>query len=299
MERELWPVLYRYLRLTAHGFRQKYVQIQPWIIVATMLWAALHDRPVSWACVPCNWSTTRLQPLRIPSAATMSRRVDSVGTGLLWRALEQRLRSTGSPALVAFIDGKPLPIGGDSKDPDAHWGRGAGGLAKGYKLHAVWSTGVLPETWEIVPLNTSEKEVGHRLIGQLHFGGYLLADGEYDASYLYDRAFEQGYQLVAPFRKARNPGSGKHYQSPHRLHSIELLQHEYGKKLYKVRTAIERAFGNAGSFGGGLAPLPAWVRGLPRVRTWVGAKLLINAVRGLKHKDLSHPCKTLRAWERG
>jgi hypothetical protein len=38
-----------------------------------------------------------------------------------------------------------------------------------------------------------------------------------------------------------------------------------------------------------LAPLPAWVRGLPRVRTWVWAKLLINAARILKHKDLHHP----------
>jgi hypothetical protein len=35
--------------------------------------------------------------------------------------------------------------------------------------------------------------------------------------------------------------------------------------------------------------LPAWVRGLERVRTWVWAKLLINAVRGLIHKDLHHP----------
>jgi hypothetical protein len=35
--------------------------------------------------------------------------------------------------------------------------------------------------------------------------------------------------------------------------------------------------------------LPAWVRGLDRVRTWVWAKLLINGVRILIHKDLHHP----------
>ena len=115
----------------------------------------------------------------------------------------------------------------------------------------------LPEAWEIASLKTAEKEVAYRLIGQLHYGGYLLADGEYDASYLYDRAWEQGYQLVAPFRKGKNPGSGKHYQSLHRLHSIDLMQHEFGRGLYKVRTQIERFFGNATSFGGGLAPLPA------------------------------------------
>jgi hypothetical protein len=289
VERELWPILYDYVQDTAKHVRQKYVQIQPWVVVATMLWAALHDRPVTWACDPRHWSTTRLRPLRIPSESTITRRIDSVATGIFWRALEQRLRGSGNPALLAFLDGKPLPIGGNSKDPDARWGRGVGGLAKGYKLHAVWSTRVLPETWEVAPLNVGEKEVAHRLVGQLHDGGYLLADGEYDASYLYDRAFEQGYQLLAPCRKAKKPGSGKHYQSPHRLHSIELLQHEFGRDLYKTRRRIERSFGNATSFGGGLGPLPAWVRGQERVRTWVWAKLLINAVRILIHKDLHHP----------
>ena len=39
-----------------------------------------------------NWATTRLRPGRLPSALTMSRRVDRVGVGLLWRAVEQRLR---------------------------------------------------------------------------------------------------------------------------------------------------------------------------------------------------------------
>lgn len=289
MERELWPTLYHFWQLTAREVRQKYVQYQPSIIVLTMLWAALHDRPVSWACDPCNWSTTRLRPLRIPSEITMSRRVDNVATGVFWRHLEQHLRQSGPPGLIAFIDGKPLPVGGNSKDPDARWGRGAGGLAKGYKLHAVWSKDVLPEAWEVTPLNVPEKTVACRLLAELHHGGYLLADGEYDASYLYDRAFQQGYQLVSPCRKAKNPGSGRHYQSPHRLHSIELLQHEFGQQLYQARRDIERDFGNATSFGGGLAPLPAWVRGLHRVRTWVWAKLLINAARILCHKDLHHP----------
>jgi len=220
MERELWPILYRAVQRTAQEVRQKYVQLQPWVIVATMLWAALHDRPVRWACDADHWSTTKLRPACIPSEATMSRRVDSVATGVFWRALEQRLRASGSPALLAFLDGKPLPIGGNSKDSDAHWGRGAGGLAKGYKLHAVWSTGVLPETWEVAALNVSKKAVAYRLLEQLHYAGYVLADGEYDASYLYDQAFAHGYQLVAPYRKGKNPGCGKHYQSQHRLRSI-------------------------------------------------------------------------------
>jgi hypothetical protein len=37
MERELWPVLYRLLRATAKDFRQKYVQIPIWVVVAVLL----------------------------------------------------------------------------------------------------------------------------------------------------------------------------------------------------------------------------------------------------------------------
>ncbi len=285
MERELWPPLYRLIRETAKDFRQKYVQVQPWLLVTVMLWAALHDRPVSWACEPRHWSTTTLRPCRLPSKSTLSRRIDGVAVGLFWRALERRLRDSGPPALVSFVDGKPLPVGGNSKDPDARFGRGAGCLAKGYKLHAVWSTRPVPEAWDITPMNGNEKGVAEGLVGQLDHGGYLLGDGNYDASYLYDAAAERGYQLVAPYRKAERPGGGKHYQSPYRLRSIQVLQSEFGKALYRARTAIERRFGHATSFGGGLGPLPTWVRGLERVRTWVWAKVLINAVR-IAYKDL-------------
>ena len=141
MEHELWPILYRNVREAARGFRQKYVQIPGWILILTMLWAALHDRPVQWACCARNWKTTRLRPLRLPSPRTMSRRVDGVALGLLWNAIEQRLRalSGAHPGLIAFLDGKPLPVGGSTKDPDARYGRAAGVMAKGYKLHAVWS----------------------------------------------------------------------------------------------------------------------------------------------------------------
>ena len=128
-------------------------------------------------------------------------------------------------------------------------------------------------------MNGNEKGLAKDLVGQLSYGGYLLADGNYDASYVYDAAFTQGYQMVAPFRKGKEPGSGKHYQSPHRLRSIEIMRSNFGEVLYRARTAIERSFGNATSFSGGLGPLPAWIRGLERVRTWVWAKLLINAIR--------------------
>lgn len=291
MERELWPLLYRTVRAVARDFGQKYIQIPGWVLLLTLLWAALHDRPVEWACQRANWRTTRLRPSHLPSPATMSRRVDRVGLGLLWRAVETRLRelSAEHPQLTTLLDGKPLTVSGVSKDPDASYGHGAGVMAKGYKLHAIWAGRALPETWELTPLNTSEKVIARRLIPQLSAGGYLLADGNYDANALFNLAHEHGYQLLTPLPRGKNPGGGHHYQSPSRLRSIALMKSVFGERLYRTRTAIERSFGNATSFAGGLAPLPAWVRGIDRVRTWVWAKLLINAARILRHKDLCNP----------
>lgn len=277
MERELWPSLYRLVREVAKDFHQKNVSYQPWVLVAVLLWAALHDRTIEWACQPRHWSTTTLKPARLPSPSTLSRRLYSVGVGLFLRALEQRLRDRGEPQLVALLDGKPLPVSRVSKDPDAKVGRGAGGMAKGYKLHTIWAGRPMPEAWDVTPLNVHETKVASQLLGQLEHGGYLLADGNYDSGPLADAAQRRGYQLVTPLPD--NAGQGHRPQSAARLRNRDLLAGDFGKELYQQREAIERAFGNACSFAGGLGPLPAWVRRLHRVRTWVWAKLLINGIR--------------------
>ena len=107
-----------------------------------------------------------------------------------------------------------------------------------------------------------------------------MADAEFDCNALYDLAHEAGYQLVAPKRQKKR-GLGHRRQSPYRLRSIELLQHPFGKTIYRFRRQIERDFGNLVSFGGGLTCLPAWVRRMTRVRNWVQGKLLVNAARWL------------------
>jgi hypothetical protein len=291
MERELWPVLYRLVRRVARDFHQKYVQIQPWVIVAVSLWAILHDRPAEWACDEGNWGGTRLRPWRLPSPSTLSRRAYEVAVGCFWRVLEQRLRDCSEPALVAFLDGKPLPVGGYSKDPDAGYGRGAGTMDKGYKLHTVWSNRAVPEAWDVTSLKVGETTAAHGLFDQTEGGGYVLADGNYDASELFDAAASAGYQLVVPISHP-NAGKGHHHQSPHRLRCIEMMRQDrwtsdFGRTLHKMRTAIERSYGNATSFACGMAPLPNWTRRLKRVRFWVWGKLLINAARILRNKGLT------------
>ena len=286
MERELWPPLYHTIREVAKDFHQKYVSYQPWVLVAVFLWAALHDRPVSWACQRRHWSTTKLHPARLPSHSTLSRRIDGLVVGAFLRAMEQRLRDRQQVGLLALLDGKPLPVSGVSKDRDAKPGRGAGGKGKGYKLHTLWANRALPEAWEVTPLNEAETTVAQRLLEQASGAGYVLGDGNYDASPVFDAAAASGRQLVTPMPNP-NVGKGHHYQSPHRKRCIDLVRGEFGRSLYELRRRIEQLYGNAVSFGGGLGPPPAWVRGQERVRTWVWAKLLINAIRILMKQGLT------------
>jgi hypothetical protein len=286
MERKLWPAIYHRVMASAEVSRQVNVTFQPHIIVLVFAWAALHDRPVGWACIERNWSTTALRPASLPSASTLSRRLKSVAVGVLMRDLQDRLRATASPGIVQAIDGKPLTVGGASHDPDARNGHGAGKIAKGYKLHAIWGRAPVPETWSVEPLNVCETKAAESLLATPGPGGYLLGDGEYDATAVYDAAGAAGYQLVAP-REDPNAGLGHRRQSPYRLRSIDLLKGGFGRSLYAARRSIERRFGNATSFAGGLGPLPSWVRRLGRVWRWTWAKLMINGVRIVQKSGLT------------
>ena len=286
MERELWPRLYHLVMEVGQTLRLIDVTYQPHIIVLVYLWAALHDRPVCWACDEQNWATTTLRPATLPDPSTLSRRLRRVDTAMLMRALVERVRQEGDPQLLAVIDAKPLPVGGASQDPDARCGRGAGMWAKGYKFFAIWGGRPVPETYRVYPMNINEDIVGEEMIPDLDGGGYLLGDGEYDANAVFDAAGAAGYQLLAP-REHPEAGLGHRYQSPYRLRCIELMKTSFGRGLYALRRGIERAFGNLTSFGGGLSPLPAWVRHLERVWQWVTAKLLINAMRIIVHQGLT------------
>ena len=227
MERELWPRLYHLVMEVGEGLRLVDVTFQPHIVLLVFFWAALHDRPVCWACSPRNWRTTTLGPACLPSTATMSRRLRRVDTAMLMRAVVAKIRAEGDETLIAVIDGKPLPVGGASGDPEARCGRGAGMFAKGYKLFAVWGGRPAPEAFRVYPMNKSEDKVAVEMMLELQGSGYMLGDGEYDASPVYDAAGAAGYQLLAP-REHPEAGLGHHYQSPYRLRCIELLRSSFG-----------------------------------------------------------------------
>jgi len=200
--------------------------------------------------------------------------------------LEDALRGESGHGLLSIVDGKPLFVGGCSKDPDARKGYGAGQQGKGYKIHLIWSNHCVPEAWDVTSLNRSEPVVAGELLPQVDEGGYLLADGNYDTNPLHDTAARRGYQLLANDRRT-NAGKGHRRQSLTRLRGIALRRTPFGKALLAYRDEIERTFGQVTSFAGGLGPLPAWVRRHRRVRTWVWCKLLINATRIQRKQQLA------------
>jgi hypothetical protein len=264
------------------------------VIVRVHLWAALFDRPISWACKRGNW-TTATRPAVLPDQSTMSRRTRRDDFMAFLQRVGTRLNGKPKPGLIKVVDGKPLELPNHTTDRDATWSRGVSRTSIGYKLHAVCSAGnAMPDALAITTLNVCEKRMAARMVRRLAGEGYLLADAHYDASWLFDYCNHHGRQLVCP-RAKPGTGIGHHYVSRHRLRAINMLESpaavnpSFGSDLYDVRTDIERDFSQLVCFGGGLAALPTWVRRIWRVRNWVMSKLLINAarIRINRHKALT------------
>jgi len=285
MERELWAPLCDLVTESCDRISHPDVVFSDRRILLVYFWAVLHDRPTSWACLKENWPGD-LRPFELPSQSTMSRRLRSSQIQWALALILERLRGVPPPGLVKCIDAKPLPVGGASKDPDAHWGRGARTMIKGYKLYALWGLGLVPLAWEVRSVDHSESTEADRLIPHLVGCGYLLGDAIYDCNRLYDLAMQHDHQLIAP---PKRPGRGRGHgrQSPHRTRGLALLASPFGRAVYAARVAIERDFGHLTSFGGGLNGLPSWVRRSGRVGMWVEAKLIINGVRALVNKRLT------------
>ena len=282
MEHQLWPRVEESIeRLRGERFRPR-AKYSDATIVRVYYWAAMHDRPVCWACDRRNWPLhAGRQPL--PSPPTMSRRLRSPSVIALLDAIEQAVVRPAQAPLVHCLDGKPLPIGGCSKDRQAGYGRAAGGMAKGYKMHALVAHKGTVTAWRIAPMNVDERVMARRILRQTSIAGYVLGDANYDDNKTHAICETKGnLQLLTPRRYGNQKGLGHHKQNPGRLRSIERLYGPmplFARNLWKGRSDIERYFGNLTSWSAGLTHLPPWVRTYRRVRRWVQAKLVLNRLR--------------------
>jgi len=255
-------------------------------IVLTYFWTVIHDRPICWACQQDPQLLAITGWADRPSRSTLSRRLarPSLQQGL--RQLEQALAACWPEKSLKFIDAKPLPVGGCSKDPDARYGRAAGGYATGYKFHAIKDAGGPVRAWQLEPMSVAEPPVARRLLRQVQGPGQLVGDADYDANVLYDQAADQQLQLICRPPK-QGAGKGHHPQSPHRLAGLAIAASAAGQRLLELRIDIEQYFGQLGNCGGGLSPLPNWVRRSKRVRLWVHAKLILHLVRCVWQQGLA------------
>lgn len=272
MEDELFKQVYHLIKQTAKNKTLKRATFSHAQILRTYFWAVIHDRPIYWACKKKNWPIYYRRH-QLPTASTMSRRLRTETIQELLKQMEHSLIQRVPRSTCRWIDGKPLPIGGSSKDKQSAFGYGASSIAKGYKLYAVADKNQGFVCWTIRAMNNNEPKVAMELIPKLEGGGYLIGDNSYDSNKLYELASQQSIQLVAPRRMGKALGHRRHSQ--HRIRAMELLDRPFGQSLVESRKGIERMFGNLTCFNGGLKPLPHWVRTLFRVRLWVQAKMIL------------------------
>jgi hypothetical protein len=286
MDQQQWAALRRVVSDVVRRFaklpRAVYSDHQ---IILLYFWAVLHDRPMTWALQRCHHNRN-FRPRKLPSISQLNRRIASDRFQQILQRLHERL--VGDVRFKGLhIDGKPLCVSAVSGDRDARPGHISGGIARGYKLHAVMSSdGKLP-VFSICPLNMHEMPIARKMLQHLPdlTGVLVMADGNYDSHVLHkDVAARGGWLITRPRGMAEHPVTLRQMGEARRK-LLEMWRQRPGlmKAVYRHRRAIERLFGNLSNL---LGPLPLFVRGLARVRRWVGAKIcLFHLLRSIKREQ--------------
>lgn len=294
MEREQWRGIVRGLRRLPRWWPRGAVYDNR-AVVAVLLWAALHDRPVSWACRRSSWPMQAWRRV-LPDQSTMSRRLrDPRVMEDLSRLVAIVHRGRGRVRGPLIVDGKSLPVSFVSGDPDAAVGWAGGRHARGYKLHALIDASRRVLAFEVKPMNAAECTCAQDLVRRacaswdVPPGTLVLGDASYDSNPLHAAASAVGLRLIAPRRRPDLHLCKNRRHHPGRLASIAFTERDrrWAWLRSAVRTTIERFFGALVSVGGGLGPLPAWARRLHRVERWVAAKLVVNAARQAQRSPLA------------
>ena len=285
MDREIWRSILASIRRAAR-------QVQPtvrcplfgdWLIVAMYFWTCWHDRPQCWACDRFHYGRL-FRPRKLPSVSQFNRRVQTHSVQMILQRVHDDLARIGILSPVTILDGKPLLVSAVSGDPDARCGHITGGFGRGYKLHAMVTEDKRIVIWSVTALNVHETHVAEEMCCYLPTqlpNALVLGDGNYDAADLHKRVARTGARLVVPLRgTAKHPVTLRQMGAARREHVEATVEHpDLVKYILKGRSAIERVFSTLSCCGGGLAPLPSWVRRLKRVKRWVGCKIAIYHAR--------------------
>jgi len=294
MDRDPWHLIITHIRLAAKRLPRasRRFRFNDVLIVAMYFWAVAHDRPMVFACDRQN-DHRLFRPRRLPSISQFHRRVKSDRVRQILQSVHDAMAGVDVPTALSHVDGKALAVGPVSKDPDAKNGYAAGGrMAKGYKLHSIVSEDKRLLCWCVRPMNEHEMPIARLMLDSLPpftERSLLLADGNYDAHVFHKDVDARGGRLVTNLRgRAEHPVTRRQMGRARReLLRLNQTHRPLVRMTLRHRNDIELTYSNLTSYGGGLGPLPAFVRRLPRVTRWVGVKItLYHARLGVRKRRL-------------
>jgi hypothetical protein len=297
MDRDVWCIVMAAIKRAGRAVESEVGGRTPrypnWLIVAMYVWAVWHDRTMSWACDRGHYSGPFRPRGKLPSVSQFTRRVKTDACDAILQRVHDELGERGLLTDEGYLDGKALPVSPVSKDRQATRGKVCGGFAKGYKLHAFVNERRRIVVWSVMGLNVAEQSVAAELIPLAAPvlatpGSVLMTDSNYDSAPLHKHAADPaGVCLLHPLKGQQRVGEGGHH--PVTLRQMGETRRELVRCwdehptltdfVLKARDTIERVFGVLTCTAGGLANLPAWVRTLPRVRRWVGVKVILYNAR--------------------
>lgn len=259
------------------------------LIVLVYFWMVAHDRTQKWACSRSSYGTL-FRPRRLPSESQFSRRLRSEGVLDLLQAVHEELARSGVACAVMFMDAKALPASENTRDKEARTGRCNGAFRRGYKVHALSTLDGRVPVWLVTAMNVADPTVAPLLLTHAKaLGPLVLADTFYDGNTLYRATRERGSRLLTPLKGIAVKPWRIASTDPDRLRAAAAWTHapETTACVYRQRAGAERNFANLTNYAGGLTALPPWVRGLRRVRSWVGTKIILYHARRLARPQ--HP----------
>ena len=165
MERELWKLIVAALKRLPRTRPRNAVYTDSEVL-AVLLWAVLHDRPISWACARRHWPPQAWRR-RLPDQSTMSRRMRTDATRDQLALVLTHVQASLPHGRLLFTDGKAFSVSDFTSDPDAANGWGTGHMARGYRLHVVIDDAGRVLGWDALPMDKAEMECSRRLVEQM------------------------------------------------------------------------------------------------------------------------------------
>jgi len=292
MDRSEWILLKKRIRRAVNAVgRSRGVIYSDELILKLFFWAVAHDRPLCWACNRMSFGGG-FRPRRLPSRSQFCKRIKSRRFQAFLRWIHDDQTNHSQLSVFNYLDGKPLAVNKYSRDPEATIGFGAGQFQRGYKLHVLTTDDRKIASWSLQSLHKHEKNVARCIVEHLpsiRLNAIFMADGNYDSADFHKQIHRRGgFLWTKPRGIAEHPVTLRQMGASRRM----LLHYwrtnpDWCAAFQHRRIHVEGTLSNLTCYGGGLGPLPAFVRRKERVTRWVGAKIILYHERLQARKSVA------------